>query len=77
MMEKQLMVDRPEIAQAVAGSFNSHFDVIEKMLRGQVSNWSPEALRLRVWPGSREGRGCAGAAARTGTGKPSSPISSW
>jgi len=32
MMEKQLMVDRPEIAQAVAGSFNSHFDVIEKML---------------------------------------------
>jgi len=32
MMEKQLMVDRPEIAQAVAGSFNSHFDLVEKML---------------------------------------------
>jgi len=30
------MVDRPEIAQTVAGSFNSHFDVIEKMLAVKI-----------------------------------------
>lgn len=35
-MEKQIMIERPDTAQNIAGSFNCHLDTIEKMLGVRV-----------------------------------------